>query len=45
MIAKENYHLGEERELSPVELALGWGVMSDQQVLDQIQFSQSGRWY
>jgi len=45
VLAKENYHLGEERELSSVDLALGWGEMSAQQVVDQIQFSQSGRWY
>ena len=45
VLAKEHYHLGKESELSPVDLALGWSDMSDQQVVDQIQFSQSGRWY
>jgi hypothetical protein len=45
VLAKEYYHLGEESELSPIDLALGWGEMSDQQVVDKIQFSQSGRWY
>jgi len=45
VLAKENYHLGEESELSPVDLALGWRQMSDQAVTDQIRFSQSGRWY
>jgi len=28
-----------------VDLALGWGKMSDQTVLDQLKISQSGRWY
>ena len=45
VLAKENYHLGQESELSPVDLALGWGEMSDQAIIDKIQFSQSGRWY
>jgi hypothetical protein len=45
VLAKENYHLGPESELSPVDLALGWGKMSDQAIIDKIQFSQSGRWY
>lgn len=45
ILAKENYHLGQESKLSPVDLALGWGQMSDQSVVDKIQVSQSGRWY
>ena len=28
-----------------MDLALGWGQMSDQAIIDKIQFSQSGRWY
>ena len=45
VLAKENYQLGPESQLSPVDLALGWGQMSDQAIVDKIQFSQSGRWY
>jgi len=45
VLAKENYYLGPESTLSPVDLALGWGQMSDQSIIDKIQFSQSGRWY
>lgn len=45
VLAKENYYLGEESDISPVDLALGWGKMSDQAIIDKIQFSQSGRWY
>lgn len=41
----EPYHLGREADLSPLDLALGWGVMSDQSVLDRIRITQSGRWY
>jgi hypothetical protein len=29
----------------PVDLALGWGAMSDQSVLDQVRISQSMRFY
>jgi hypothetical protein len=28
-----------------MDLALGWGVMSDQQVLDRITITQGTRWY
>jgi len=45
VLSRENYYMGEESELSPVDLALGWGVMSDQAVLDRIDISQGGRWY
>lgn len=37
--------MGRESDLSPVDLALGWGKMSDERVLDSIDISQSGRWY
>lgn len=30
---------------APVDFALGWGPMSDDQVLDRLEISQSGRWY
>jgi hypothetical protein len=45
VLSRERYYLGDEADLSPVDLALGWGVMSDQGVLDRIKISQSGRWY
>jgi hypothetical protein len=45
VLSREDYHLGDEADLSPVDLALGWGVMSDQDVLDRIDISQGGRWY
>ena len=31
--------------LVPVDLALGWGRMSDSDVLDKVYISQSGRFY
>jgi hypothetical protein len=45
VLSRENYYLGAEADLSPVDLALGWGVMSDQAVLDRINIRQGGRWY
>lgn len=45
VLSKEPYYLGRTADLSPVDLALGWGVMSDSAVLDRIDVSQSGRWY
>lgn len=45
VLARENYRLGAEADLSPVDLALGWGVMSDQAVLDRIEITQGSRWY
>lgn len=36
---------GKEKEISPVDFALGWGPMSDQAVLDHIEISQRSRWY
>lgn len=45
VLARKNYRFGREAELSPVDLALGWQQMSDQAIVDQIEFSQAGRWY
>lgn len=45
VLASTNYHLGREAELSPVDLALGWGRMSDEAVLKQINIRQSNRFY
>jgi len=45
VLSRKNYRYGREAELSPVDLALGWGKMSDESVVDFIRISQSGRWY
>ena len=45
VLARENYRFGRESDLSPVDLALGWGRMSDENIVDLIDFSQSNRWY
>jgi hypothetical protein len=45
VIRSERYHFGSVADLSPVDLVLGWGAMSDSAVLRQISFSQGGRFY
>jgi hypothetical protein len=45
VLGTEAYYLHREADLSPIDLALGWGVMSDQSLLNQLDISQSGRWY
>jgi hypothetical protein len=45
ILSKMTYLLGRESDLSPVDLALGWQNMSDENVLKEIDIAQSGRWY
>ena len=45
MLSRENYRWDDGADLAPIDLALGWGAMSDQAVLDRIDISQGGRWY
>lgn len=45
VLSTEHYSSDREADLSPVDLALGWGSMSDEANLKDIAISQSGRWY
>lgn len=45
VLAIEKYHAGREAELSPLDLALGWGPMSDSAVLKRLEISQGNRFY
>ena len=45
VLAREDYWLGREADLSPTDLVLGWGEMADPEVVKQINIRQSGRWY
>lgn len=45
VLSREDYHLDAESALSPTDLALGWGRMSDSAVIEQLQIAQSARWY
>src|SRR5579863_195842 len=41
----ESYWLDRGADLSPLDLAVGWGQMSDQAIVDQLEFWQGQRWY
>ncbi|MDX9758226.1 MAG: hypothetical protein RBU27_03610 [Bacteroidota bacterium] len=45
VLSREEYHSGKAAELSPVDLALGWGRMSDSFVYEKLDISQGHRWY
>lgn len=45
VLSVERYHADRAAQLSPVDLALGWGEMSRKSVADRITVSQGGRWY
>jgi hypothetical protein len=45
VLSRNNFSTGIESELSPFDLALGWGPTSDQSIIDKIDISQSNRWY
>ncbi|MFZ6658962.1 hypothetical protein [Undibacterium sp. TJN19] len=45
VLSKQTYSSDREADLAPVDLALGWGSMSDTAVLDQLSIGQSNRFY
>jgi hypothetical protein len=45
VLSAESYTFGREADLSPIDLVLGWGAMSDEANLSKINISQSGRFY
>lgn len=45
VLSAEHYSMDPGSDLSPVDLALGWGAMSDTAVINQLDISQSGRFY
>ncbi|WP_420468346.1 hypothetical protein [Panacagrimonas sp.] len=45
LLSRRAYRFGREAALSPVDFALGWGVMSRTEVLDAMQIRQSGRYF
>jgi hypothetical protein len=45
VLSREDYRWESESDLAPIDLALGWGAMSDQAVLDRITITQGSRWY
>lgn len=45
VLSREDYQLDDLAPIAPTDLAMGWGRMSDNAVLDRIRISQSNRFY
>ena len=45
VLGKERYRFDRVSDFAPYDLALGWGRMSDESVLESIRISQGNRWY
>jgi len=45
VLGSKRYIFGREADLAPMDLALGWGPMSDEAILQHIQISQGNRFY
>ena len=45
VLSLREYHSGREANLSPLDIAAGWGPMARPEVYSKFQVSQSGRWY
>jgi len=45
VLGKKRYRFGRGADICPVDLAMGWGPMSDETVLKHINIDQSARWY
>jgi hypothetical protein len=45
VLSREEYRVGREADLSQTDFALGWGRMSDEAVLKNIDISQSNRFF
>lgn len=44
-LSARKYSHDRESDLSPIDIAFGWGPMSDNRNLDHIKITQSNRWY
>jgi len=45
VLSSERYRVGRMSDLSPLDLALGWGPMSCNDVIEKLDIRQSNRWY
>ncbi|MBU0468035.1 MAG: hypothetical protein KKD07_00280 [Candidatus Omnitrophica bacterium] len=45
VLSKQRYYFGRAAKLAPFDLALGWGPMSNPEVIKEIRISQGNRWY
>jgi hypothetical protein len=45
VLSRKNYRWDKDADLAPMDLALGWGRMSDESVLQSLTITQQFRWY
>jgi hypothetical protein len=45
VLSRDDYRFDTESDLSPTDLAFGWGRMSDSAILRSVDISQGGRFY
>ena len=45
VLSRRDYSSDREAQLSPVDLALGWGPMRDDAVIERLNITQSNRWF
>lgn len=45
VLSSRTYFTDREADLVPVDLALGWGPMADTTIVNQLEITQSNRWY
>jgi hypothetical protein len=45
VLRREIYRVDGGAALAPVDVAVGWGPLSDSRILDQLEFSQMGRFF
>jgi hypothetical protein len=45
VLSKESYRWDRGADIAPIDLAVGWGPMSDSAVLEKLRITQDNRWY
>jgi len=45
VLRKETYHFDASAGLATIDLGVGWGPLSDSSIIDQLEFSQTGRFF
>ncbi|MDK2776567.1 MAG: hypothetical protein KYX62_02805 [Pseudomonadota bacterium] len=45
ILSRQDYRIGREADLSPLDLALGWGPMAEPDIYAQFRIRQANRWY
>ena len=45
VLLRDRYYFGDSAEISPLDLSVGWGRMSEASILSKLRFSHSSRFY